>query len=265
MDLKNVSDLLRHHYEKIILTLALIGLAVAVLLLMKFSEDETTTIQQYERHVRQRSGGLVKPVDLTNLVGAVQMAKNPPDLEFAGTHNLFNPVVWQKDAQGRVYKNTTGTETTLDQLQITRIAPLMFSVMFDRWAGQGSYTIFTTNEAAYPKSTRQAYAVNETNKPVLILRQVRGAPENPSEVVVELKETGEPITLVPGQPFVRTNTYEVDLRYSLENRDLKRQRINYVLKLGGEDYKIIAINPNEVVVSAANDKKYTLRRQNAGQ
>ncbi len=262
MDLKNLIDPLRQHYEKIILTLALLGLGAAVLLLMKFSETEKEKINQYENRVRRAQGALVKPVDLTNLVNAVNLAQNPPGLEFDGTHKLFNPVKWQRAADGRFIKNTRGTEGTLDEVQIVRINPLMFSVAVDRWAGQG-YTIFTTNEAAFPKSTRAAYSVNETNKPVLILRQVRGAPENPSELIVELKDSGEVVLLVPGKPFVRTNAYEVDLKYSIENRDFKRQRVNQVLKIGGEDYKIVAINPNEVVMSAANDKKYTLRQKPA--
>lgn len=262
MDVKNLTDSLRQHYEKIILTLALLGLAAAVLLLLKFSEAEKGKIDQYVNRVRRAQGALVKPVDLTNLVQAVQLAQSPPDLDFGGTHNLFNPVKWQKDSQGRFYKNTKGTEGTLDEVQIVRIAPLMFSVALDRWAGQG-YTIFTTNEAAFPKTTRLSYSINDTNRPVLILREVIGAPENPSEVRVELKDTGERVSLVPGQPFVRTNAYEVDLKYNIDNREYKRQRVNQVLKIGGEDYKIVAITANEVVMSAANDKKYTLRQRAA--
>src|SRR5688500_17634089 len=101
MDVKNLTDSLRQHYEKIILTLALLGLAAAVLLLLKFSEAEKGKIDQYVNRVRRAQGALVKPVDLTNLVQAVQLAQSPPDLDFGGTHHLFNPVKWQKDSQGR--------------------------------------------------------------------------------------------------------------------------------------------------------------------
>jgi hypothetical protein len=266
MDLKNVSDLLRQHYEKIILTLALIGLAAAVLLLMKFSEDEKEKINTYVIKVRRAQGGLIKPVDLTNLVRAVEMAKAPPDLDLSGRHNLVNPVKWQRKPDGTIIKNEKGTEGTLDQLQITRITPLMFALAFEGWAGSG-YSIVTTNEAIpqLRRGFRQTYALNDTNRAVLVLRGVRGAPDNPSEVIVELKETGEQIAIAKDRPLIRTNTYEVDFRYDLENRNLLRQRINSVLKLGGEDYKIVAINPPEVVVSAANDKKYTLRQQAAAQ
>ena len=264
MDLKNATDLLRHHYEKIILTLALIGLAAAVLLLMKFSDTEKTKIETYVIKVQRARGGLVKPVDLTNLVRAVEMAKAPPDLELAGKHNLVNPVKWQQKPDGQIIKIETGTEGTLDHLKITRITPLMFSLSLEGWAATG-YSIATTNEAVpqLRRGFRQTYGLNDTNRAVLILRGVRGAPENPSEVIVELKETGEQILLAKDRPLIRTNTYEVDLRFELENRNILRQRINSVLRLGGEDYKIVAINPSEVVVSAANDKKYTLRQQTA--
>ena len=266
MDFKNVGDLFRHHYEKIILTLALIGLAAAVLLLMKFSDEEKEKIDTYVIKVQRARGGLVKPADLTNLTRAVEMAKAPPDRELSGKHNLVNPVKWQQKADGGIIKIESGTEGTLDHLKITRITPLIFALAFEGWAGTG-YSIVTTNEAMAQlrKGFRQTYTVNDTNRPVLVVRGFRGAPENPTEVDVELKETGERILIAKGRPFIRTNTYEIDLRFDLENRNILRQRINSPLKLGGEDYKIVAINPPEVVVSAANDKKYTLRQQAAAQ
>ena len=101
---------------------------------------------------------------------------------------------------------------------------------------------------------------NETNKALLILREIKGAPENP-ELVMEIKDTGERVTISKEKPFVRTNTFEADLKWKVENKTFNRQRTNSVLRLGSDDYKIVAINPNEVVMSAANDKKYTLRYQ----
>jgi hypothetical protein len=259
MDLKNVSDLLRNHYEKIILTLALVGLAVAVLLLLKFSEEETETIEKYKQQVETRSGAPVKPVNLTNIVEAVQQATNPPHLELDGAHKLFNPVLWQRKADGGVVKVPGGAEGVFKEVQITRITPLKFSVHLDKFAGNG-YILGITNEAFGRMGIKQSYALNETNKPMVILREVRGPGENPSEVVIELKDTSERVAISKDHPLVRTNAYEADLKYNVENRAFTKLRVNSPLALGDEQYKIVAINPQEVVVSAANDKKYTIRQ-----
>jgi hypothetical protein len=258
MDLKNVSDLLRNHYEKIILTLALVGLAAAVLLLLKFSEEEQNKINEYVKEVGRRAGAPVKPADLTNITQVVERAKNPPHLELDGAHKLFNPVKWQRRPDGQLIP-FKGSEGIVGEVQITRISPLLFSVHLDKFAGTG-YTLAITNEALSRQGIKPSFAINETNKPMVILREVRGPADNPTEVVVELKDTGERVAIARDRPLVRTNAYEADLKYNLENRAFNRQRVNSVLTLGDEPYKIVAINPREVVVSAANDKKYTIRQ-----
>jgi hypothetical protein len=82
-------------------------------------------------------------------------------------------------------------------------------------------------------------------------------------LVVELKESGERVEIGRERPFVRTNTFEVDLKWKVDNKEFKRQRTNSVVSLGGDPYKIVAINPAEVVLSAPNDKKYTVRAPSA--
>ena len=156
-------------------------------------------------------------------------------------------------------KSIKGTEATLDQVQITRIAPLLMTVAFDRYTAAG-YMITTTNETALGQGAASSCPIplNDTNKAVLVVREIRGAKEDPSEVVVELKDSNERVTLRKDQPFMRTNAFEVDLKY-LNNKPFTRQRVNAALNFGGEDYKIVAITPAEVVFSAANDKKYTVR------
>ena len=257
--LGKIGDVLRNHYEKLILGLALAGLAVAVVILMRASAAEQEKIQEYIRHVERRSGAPVKPVDLSSLNGTLKQAQNPPPLELAGPHNVFNPVKWQRRGDGAWVKNVKGTEGTVDELEILRIGPLEYIISLDRFTGSG-YTIIVTNEAAlppYPKRISQYFTLGDTNKALLVLREIKGAPENP-ELVVEIKETGERVEISKDRPLIRTNTYDVDLRWKVENRTFNRQRTNSVVNLGGDPYKIVAINPGEVVMSAPNDKKYTV-------
>src|SRR5688572_1141395 len=167
MELGKVGDVFRQHYEKIILGLALLGLAVAVAVLMQSSQSEQNKIQEYLAQVERRSGAPVPPLDLARLEQTMKRAENPPGLELAGAHNLFNPVKWQRGGDGRIIKLVTGTEGTVDEMEILRLAPLQFIVHFERFTGTG-YQIVTTNEAAvfpYPKRIPITYSLNETNKP----------------------------------------------------------------------------------------------------
>jgi len=192
----------------------------------------------------------------------IKQAQNPPALALDGEHKLFNPVKWRKKSDGQYIKETTGIESTLDQVQVLAIRPLLLSIAFDRWAGAMAYLV-VTNEAVYGprKIPNTVYALNETNKPLMILREVKGTADSPSEVVVEMKDSGERVSISKDHPLMRTNTYETDLKYNIDNKAFNKQKVNAVVNVGGEAYKIVAINPNEVVMSAANDKKYTLRYQ----
>ena len=265
MELGKLGDLLKNHYEKLILGLALLGLGAAVVILMRASAAEQEKIKQYLTEVERRAAAPVKPLDLAPLESTLKTAQNPPPLNLDGEHKLFNPVKWQRRADGAWVKSVKGSEGTVDELEITRLAPLQFIINFDKFTGTG-YTIVITNEAAlppYPKRLSQYYSLNDTNKPVLVLREIKGAPDNPEGLVVEIKDTGERIEIGKERPFIRTNTFEVDLKWKVENRSFNKQRTNSVVNLGGELYKIVAINPAEVVMSAPNDKKYTVRAPSA--
>jgi Lhr-like helicase len=50
-----------------------------------------------------------------------------------------------------------------------------------------------------------------------------------------------------------------DLRYPPENRNWSNRREGDRLTFGGEEYNIVAINENEVVLSARSGKKTTVR------
>ena len=54
--------------------------------------------------------------------------------------------------------------------------------------------------------------------------------------------------------------YEADLNYPVENKSFPNLREGSKLMLGGEEYKVVTVSANEVVMSASlNDKKYTVR------
>ncbi len=62
------------------------------------------------------------------------------------------------------------------------------------------------------------------------------------------------------QPFRRIDGYMVDLKYAPENKTWTNRRVGASLSFNGEDYNIVAITENEVVLSAkSNQKKWTVK------
>ena len=89
-------ELLKKHYEKVVLGVVLLGLVVtaAFLPLMIASERESLRIMA-EAELARRPKEL-PPLDLSEpekLLGRLQTTLN---LDLSTTHKLFNPVVWKK-------------------------------------------------------------------------------------------------------------------------------------------------------------------------
>ena len=89
---------------------------------------------------------------------------------------------------------------------------------------------------------------------------IKGPEDKPTELNLEVKETGEAIALSPDHPFKRVNGYAADLKYPPEAGWVRNgQRVDSLLAFGGAQYKIVAITQSNVVVSAkSNDKKTTI-------
>jgi hypothetical protein len=92
--------------------------------------------------------------------------------------------------------------------------------------------------------------------------EVKGKPDEPSQIIVQLNDTGEKAVITKEQPFRRVDGYMADLHYDLEKKNWQHRRVNSQppLSLNGEDYNIVAINQNEVVLSAKlNGKKWAVK------
>ena len=255
--MKKYGDIIKQHYEKVILIAALVGLGLAVFYLYSETQKEKDKISEFFQDVGRRAVKPVPPVNLTNYTAAINKAQNPPPLDLGLPHNVLNPVRWKKTLNDTLYKEIKGTESGIDVLEVTRHVPLNFIIHYDKPAGSG-YWINVTNEVVtgFGRRFAQFATLNATNLKVFILREVKGPHEEPTELVLELKDTGERVAISKDKPFVRAEAYEVDLRYPIDNRNFQKQRVGATLRLGGDEYRIIAINQNEIVFLGDNDKKY---------
>jgi len=93
---------------------------------------------------------------------------------------------------------------------------------------------------------------------------VRGKPDDPTELVVKLKDSGDSAVIKKDKPFERIDGYSADLHHPLESRPWLGRRVGSSLSFNGEDYTIVGINQNEIVLSAkSNGKKWTIKTNTA--
>jgi hypothetical protein len=259
-------DFIKKHYEKIILSVVLLGL-VGFLVFLPFviakdrreTEDMATTI--ISGHVTP-----LPDLDLTEQSNAEARLDSPANFDFSTTNKLFNPLEWKKTADNNIFPVKTGNEV-VEAAAVAKITPLYFVVTFDSVETNGiapRYVIGVERQAAVIPAMRrrqQRYvSLDDPKKDAFTLIQVIGAPENPNQLILKLSDTGETAVVSPGKPFQRADAYAADLRYDPEKKFFLGRREGSVVEFGGEDYNIVAIHQNEVILSAASNQKRTTLR-----
>jgi len=261
-------DFIKKNYEKIVLGVVLLGLVGALVFLpFLIAGDQQKQKEMSEGIIH----GKVLPLpalDMSRQDGVLQRLKSPYQLDFSTTNKLFNPVEWKKDVSGNLIKITTGNEL-VQAVTVTKITPLYLvlaldSVITNALGTPPRYAISVERQAAanpaFRRRVQRYVSVDDPKKDIFTLVQVQGAPENPTQLILKLADTGEAATLSKDKPFQRVDGYMADLKYDPERFARTGQRIGADLKFAGDDYNIVAIGPNEVILSAAsNQKKTTLR------
>jgi len=262
--IKQLGDLGRKHYEKILLILALIGVGAAVYYLYGASQEEKRKLDEFVKGKIVASVAGVPPVNLTNFWKAEAVLENPPALQFSTPHNLFNPVKWQKKPDQSLLKIQSLKDIGPHALSIVDIRPLYLSIALDRAAGSG-YWMVVTNGNENPRSRNyritQFASLTSTNTKVFVLREVK-SPDDPAatEFVIELLGQDKKVSFTAAKPYQEVVGYETDLRYDVEGKTFDDLREGAQLRLSGENYNIVAIKPNEVLLSAdSNDRRYTIK------
>jgi hypothetical protein len=139
-------EFLKKHYEKVVLSVVLAGLALAVALLPVQIQRERQKLDDLRNEI---TGNPKKyqPLNLSEYDTVLRQMTNPPTLNFAGGHNLFNPVLWQIAPDGSRIKVVTGKEVGPQAVVVTAITPLNYTISLERVAGN-SYMFGITREAA---------------------------------------------------------------------------------------------------------------------
>ena len=103
-------EFLKKNYEKVILSVVLLGLAVAAGLLLTQVAEENRRLEDIRNLNLTTAPQELEPMDTsTNLTYLGRIQRSVP-VVLSGTNNLFNPVTWQRRGDNRLEKLDTGQE-----------------------------------------------------------------------------------------------------------------------------------------------------------
>jgi hypothetical protein len=274
-------DFIKKNYEKVLLGLVLVGLVVAVGFLFVLvskdkSEQEERTRQIFRQTIRE-----LAPPDISPATNLLKRASMPVMVDFSSTNKLFNPALWLKGPQGPY---PVSTSSDLQNLKVLKTTPLFLIITLDQVNASESgvrYGIGIEEQAASSpgKRTKRPFYVSigekkefGENKDTFQITEVRGPTNEPTELVLELSDSADPIVLSKEvkepkeKPYTykRVEDYSADLKYAFQTSPfLNRRRGDKISIPQGEEYNIVAIKENEVVLSAKSNNKKTTIQYNA--
>jgi hypothetical protein len=255
---------LKKHYEKILLGLVLLGLAVMSIALVFLVSNEKDQQEARRNAVTIYTPKPLDPPKLEDAEAALRKAETPLAIEFADdTNKLFNPLRWQMKPDHTIFPNPPAAE--LNQLEILNIRPLYFTVSLEHSnvTDSGvSYGIRVSDAAAHnPKAAnRLIYLKKGDLIDPLKLEDVKGPPNDPAELDLQLTDTGEKISVSKTKSYQRISDFVADLKYPPENNRLFRDvRANDPMHdrivVNGTPYNVLYITNGYILFSAPSHKK----------
>jgi hypothetical protein len=260
-------DFLKKHYEKVLLGVVLLGLAVAVVFLLLKIPSEKQKLEDMRNTLTHPNVNPLPNLDLALPDNMLKRMATPAMVDFSAPNKVFNPMPWQKAVDGRLIR-ADATNVGPNAVTITKLTPLYLKLTLDSVTPLDTgtrYVIGIEKEAALNPRERnktQKYCSLNTKNETFTLRDVKAAPDEPTNatVVLELNDSRQRVEVSKEHPFRRIDGYMVDLKYAPESKTWTARRVGAELYLNGEGYNIVAITENDVVLSAkSNQKKWTVK------
>jgi hypothetical protein len=258
-------EFLKKNYEKVVLSIVLLGLAVAAGLLLTQVAEENRRLEDIRNLNLTTAPRELESMDTSTNLTLLSRMQRRASVALSGTNNLFNPVTWQR-REGRLVKIASGEEVGPAKLQIVETKPLYFRVSYvgqTDSSGIPQYSFRILRETAARPADRlatRAFTKAGVENARLLLREMRPA-EAPTEFVFESLDDKTEIVVGPGKDFERIAGYEVTLRYELDNRVHRDKKVGDEITLDSEKYKIVAVTETSVTVEAPNRKRTTITTQ----
>ena len=146
-------DLLKKHYEKIVLGGVLLILVVSAALLPVIIGNEADNLKAQSDAIINLPSKPLEPLNLSTQQVVLQRVQAGVTLDLSSRHKAFNPMFWQKTQDGKLVKIATGDETGPRALTVMKSLPLYLTITLDSInAGEGTtptrYIIGVEREAA---------------------------------------------------------------------------------------------------------------------
>ena len=264
-------DFLKKHYEKVVLGVVLLTLAVGAVFLTLMIPAERRALQAASDEIIKRPAKPLADLDLAKARMFVARAAAGQCIDLTTTNKVFNSMPWQRRADGSLFKIALGNEVGPEAVIVTKITPLHTVVTYFAAVTAESgvrYDIAVEKEAAAKSSQRtpkHSYATLNNKTDTFVIREVKGPAENPTELVLEFTDTGDQFVIAKDKPFKRVDGYMADFKYPPDNKNWSNQRVGAggpgtpAIQIAGESYIVVAISKNEVVLSAKTNNKKTPR------
>ena len=258
-------DFIKKHYEKALLGLVLLGLVAAVGFLPFEISSEKDKMAALAANILNPK---IKPLTNQNLTvadGALKLMATPAMIDFGPPNRIFNPMAWSKAPDGHLIPQE---KVGPNRLSVTNITPLWLKLSFESVSvidpTTTKYQIGVLKEVTgRPKRSFFCKIGEDTGDKTCTLVDIKGKPDDPTQLMVKLKDTGEDGTITKEKPFARVDGYTADLYYDLEKKPWTNRRVGNSLTFNGEDYKIVAISQDEVILQASNGKKWPIKLSSA--
>lgn len=254
-------EFLKKHYEKLILSVVLLGMAVAAALLPLKVGQVRQELQQATLNIERARIKPLPELDLSTNNTVLRRVRNPGPLTLdAPGHNLFNPIQWKKKPDGTPVPSE---QFGLSALVVTNISPLYLRIQFRGVRNYGSdvrYDFMVTREAATNNAARgplPSTLAAGARTDLFTVKDVDGPKDNPQGIIIEMTGARQPVMVTRDQPYTEVQGYTADLLHTTENKVFLRQRQGQKLSFGGENYNIIAINERDVTLRDSRTQKQT--------
>jgi hypothetical protein len=257
-------NILKKHYEKVVLSVVLLGLTIAAAMLVLQVASEKERLDSIRNLNLTTAPRELEPTDVsTNLVTLARLER-PPSVILSGTNNLFNPVRWQRESDGRLVKIVHGNETGAGALDVLAIKPLYLVVSYEGQVSPGDITQYQfrierqaeKNVGARRPMTLSFTSIGSRNSGFAL--KDMAPPQNPNQFLLEIIGSKTEIPVSANQEYRAVAGYSTDLRYEPEKRSFLDRRLEDRLVFAGDTNKIVAITQTNVTVEASNRKRTTI-------
>ena len=124
-------DFLKKHYEKVLLGVVLLGLGGGGGIPAVQDRQRKAEAGGHAQHAHQPNVKPLTNLDLSLPDMVLKRVAAPAMIDFSAPNKLFNPMPWQKAADGRLIK-VDGTNIGPNAVTITKMVPLYLKLTLDR-------------------------------------------------------------------------------------------------------------------------------------